>query len=73
MNKADLNAKTSEYNFAKSKNHKMQKMQKAQLLHQTGRKEKAKKCIYSAKFDAYLRLNQLKICYFQVCFKIRFN
>jgi len=42
MNKADLNAKTSESNFTKSKNHKMQKMQEAKLLHYTGRKEKAK-------------------------------
>ena len=42
MNKADLNAKTPEYNFSKSKNNKMQKMQKTKLLHYTGRKEKAK-------------------------------
>ncbi len=42
MNKADLSAKIPEYNFTKSKNNKMQKMQKTQLLHQTGLKEKAK-------------------------------
>ena len=34
MNKADLNAKTQESNFTKSKNNKMQKMQKTKLIHQ---------------------------------------
>ncbi len=47
MNKADLSAKIPEYNFTKSKNNKMQKMQKTQLLHQTGLKEKAKAILRS--------------------------